>query len=71
MLIQSVDVDVACVLMGKEAVTLVREGSLTAGMARHELSERLQTIATSLGGQVKVTMQVCNPFVVHVCIRYT
>jgi hypothetical protein len=36
----------------------VREGSATAEQARHELSQRLQTIASSLGGQVKVTLQV-------------
>lgn len=57
MLMQSVDVDVAAVVMGKEAVMQVREGSATAEQARHELSQRLQTIASSLGGQVKVTLQ--------------
>ena len=57
LLIQSVDVDVAAVIMGKEAVMCVREGGVTAGEARDELSQRLQTIATTLGGQVKVTMQ--------------
>ena len=56
-LMQSVDVDVAAVVMGKEAVVAVGEGAVTASEARHELSQRLQTIATTLGGQVKLTMQ--------------
>jgi len=57
MLIQSVDADVTAVVMGKEALMQVREGSLTAEQARHELSARLHAIATALGGQVKVTIQ--------------
>ena len=54
-LLSTVDVGVVGVLLAKEAVVEVREGSATREEARMELNGRLQNIAQTWSDQVRVT----------------